>query len=183
MILADYNPTVLYLVTLPNLILTWAIHRRGQDDALNEAFSSEGELQLTPDLLAAFQQFLHEERVTLAFFSGAWSPDFVDLVYRSSIPADQPETTTTLVIAAETIYSPFALNSFAETLLAILQREHGDRPSGRALAVVAAKKLYFGVGGSLDDFCDKMRGVGAVVENVREEINGVRRGVVGCQLS
>lgn len=88
----------------------------------------------------------------------------------------------TLVIGAETIYSPFALESFMRTLLSILERERKERPNGYAAAIVGAKKLYFGVGGSLDDFVDKMRAAGAGVDVLREETGGVRRGVVKCLL-
>ena len=83
-----------------------------------------------------------------------------------------------MVLGAETIYSPFALRAFADTLLDILRREGAN-----GAAIIAAKRLYFGVGGSLDDFVEKMRELGAVVGMVREETEGVRRGVVKCSLS
>ena len=185
--LADYNPSVLYLVTLPNFLLAWALEQRGELTILEEAFTScEGELEITPEVLAAFTDFLSSSNITLSFLSGAWSPEFVDLLYSSSvIPASLSESgnSQTLVIGAETIYSPFALESFMITLLSILERERRNRPNGYTAAIIAAKKLYFGVGGSLDDFVDKMRTNGAVVDTLREETEGVRRGVVKCLLS
>jgi len=48
---------------------------------------------------------------------------------------------------------------------------------------VAAKRVYFGVGGSLDDFVEKVSQLGATVCLLREETEGVRRGVVKCTLS
>lgn len=188
LVLADYNPSVLSLVTLPNLILAWAHQQRPTNPLVAEAFTPDGEeLELTPDLLAAFRASLAERQITLSFLSGAWSPEFVDLLYAttttssSSHPSDP--ATATLILGSETIYSPFALSSFSATLLAILQRERRDRPGGQARAVVAAKRLYFGVGGSLDDFVDAMRGMGVEVRMLREETQGVRRGVVECLLS
>ncbi|GAB1310990.1 protein-histidine N-methyltransferase [Madurella fahalii] len=181
--LADYNPTVLYLVTVPNLILAWALHQREQLPFLEEAFATDGELELTPDVLEAFKKSLVSNQITLCFLSGAWSPEFVDLLYRSTVPANLAGNTKTLLLGSETIYSPFALESFSDTLLSILKREHRERPSGTARALVAAKRLYFGVGGSLDDFIHKMRGLGVGVKTLFEETQGVHRGVVECLLS
>ncbi|KAJ4295957.1 hypothetical protein N0V88_004659 [Collariella sp. IMI 366227] len=180
--LADYNPTVLYLVTLPNLVLAWALQQRGQSPALEEAFTPDDELELTPEVLDAFKQSLSSSQITLSFLSGAWSAEFVDLLY-SSVPGTLADTIKTLVLGSETIYSPFALESFSATLLSILQRERRDRSSGNARAFIAAKRLYFGVGGSLDDFIDRMRGLGASVKTLFEETQGVHRGVVECLLS
>jgi protein-histidine N-methyltransferase len=182
--LADYNPTVLYLVTLPNLILAWALQQRKENAVVEEAFTPDGEeLELTPEVLNAFRQSLSSHRITLSFLSGAWSSELIDLLYRSGLPADLPTTTKTLLLGSETIYSPFALESFSVTLLSILQRERGERPSGEVKALIAAKRLYFGVGGSLDDFIDKMRGLGTSVRTLFEETQGVHRGVVECLLS
>ena len=87
------------------------------------------------------------------------------------------------MIGAETIYSPFALASFSDTVLSILRREQRERPGGQATALVAAKRLYFGVGGSLDDFVEKMRGSNVTVQTLSEETEGVRRGTVRCLLA
>ncbi|KAK4239688.1 hypothetical protein C8A03DRAFT_42690 [Achaetomium macrosporum] len=183
LILADYNPTVLYLVTLPNLILAWALQQRDQNLALDEAFTPDGELELTPEVLEAFRLSLSLNCITLSFLSGAWSTDFVDILYRSGIPTSLPETTRALVLGSETIYSPFALESFSSILLSVLQRERQERPSGNARALVAAKRLYFGVGGSLDDFVERMKGLGAAIRVLFEETQGVHRGVVECLLT
>jgi protein-histidine N-methyltransferase len=182
--LADYNPSVLYLVTLPNLILAWALQQRKENALVEEAFTPDGEeLELTPEVLEGFKLSLSSHRITLSFLSGAWSSELIDLLYRSGLPADLPATTKTLLLGSETIYSPFALESFSVALLAILQRERGERPGGEARALIAAKRLYFGVGGSLDDFVDKMRGLGTSVRTLFEETQGVHRGVVECLLS
>ncbi|KAH8891048.1 hypothetical protein GQ53DRAFT_649652 [Thozetella sp. PMI_491] len=181
--MADYNPSVLYLVTLPNFVLAWALQQREGSVLLEEALSStEGELELGEAVVAAFKEFLISNHITLSFLSGAWSTEFVDLLYPSEPSPASSELTRALVAGAETIYSPFALSSFTETLLSILQREHGERPGGQAVAIIAAKRLYFGVGGSLDDFVAKIQGLGAHVDTLREETEGVRRGVVRCFL-
>lgn len=181
--LADYNPSVLYLVTLPNLLLAWALQNRAGTPLLEEALSSDGELELTGEVVEAFKIFLVSNQISLSFLSGGWSAEFIELLYEPEHTPSLPEDLQTLIIGAETIYSPFALASFSDTLLSLLRRERQDRPNGQATAIVAAKRLYFGVGGSLDDFVDKMRGLGATVATLREETEGVRRGVVRCVLS
>ncbi|KOS20745.1 Histidine protein methyltransferase 1 [Escovopsis weberi] len=193
-VLADYNPSVLRLVTLPNLLLSWAL-AHPHAPALADAFSIDGELEISPDVLAAFERFLADGGIRISFLSGAWSPQLLDLLY--GLPAfaapeqslsSSPSTTTTatttattLLLGAETIYSPFALQAFTEVLFAILERERGE-PAAQALAYVAAKRLYFGVGGSLTDFVDGARARGALVTELSEETEGVRRGVVSCVL-
>ncbi|UNI15268.1 Protein-histidine N-methyltransferase [Purpureocillium takamizusanense] len=187
-ILADYNPSVLQLVTMPNFLLAWALHHHHRHHhrhpALHDAFSADGELEITPELLQAFQESLRERNMTLAFLSGGWSQGFVELLYGlpdSSAQDRSPAPGVTLLLGAETIYSPFALEAFNETMFAILRREQAVS-AVHATAFVAAKRLYFGVGGSLDDFVDKARAKGATVVKLREEVDGVARGVVRCEL-
>ena len=180
--LADYNPSVLYLVTLPNFLLAWALQQRPHLPLLEQALETEGELELTQDVKEAFLNFLQSSQISLTFVSGAWSAQFVDLLYSAAIFPISLAGGSTLILGAETIYSPFALSAFTETLLTIFRREHQERPRRHSAAIVAAKRLYFGVGGSLDDFVEKMRTSGATVNGLREEDEGVRRGVVQCLL-
>lgn len=108
LILADYNPSVLQLVTLPNFILAWALAYQDMP-ALQEAFSLEGEIELTPQVLEAFQKYLQDSHIALCFLSGGWSRDFVDLLYSIPSAASKDDQSHTLLLGAETIYSPFAL--------------------------------------------------------------------------
>lgn len=182
LLLADYNPSVLQLVTLPNLVLTWALELRDTEPALREAFSLENELELTDEVKGAFRSFLPSANITLDWISGGWSAEFVDAIYSANTQDEPSRPSNTLIMGAETIYSPFALNSFYHTIMEVLKRESQRSPSCSAEALVAAKRLYFGVGGSLDDFIAKARDGGALVEQLREEADGVRRGVVQCKL-
>lgn len=183
LLLADYNPSVLQLVTLPNIILTWALHLKDTEPALKEAFSMENELELTDEVKSAFRRFLPAANITLDWISGGWSEEFVDTIYTPATQEQPSEPSDALIMGAETIYSPFALNSFYHTVMELLRREQKRSPGCSAEALVAAKRLYFGVGGSLDDFIAKARGGGALVEQLREEADGVRRGVVQCKLA
>ncbi len=170
-------------MTLPNFLLVWALEQRSQNPVLQQALDADGELELSPEVTGAFEDFLGAAQISLSFVSGGWSTDFVDFLYAPTVvPPTSVEPWNTLVMGAETIYSPFALGAFAETLVSILRREQDERPSCQAVAIVAAKVFYFGVGGSLDDFVNRMEGSGAVVKRLREETAGVRRGVVQCNL-
>lgn len=166
--LADYNPSVLQLVTLPNMLLSWGQY------AMNAEWEEEGEMDIDDEVKSGFLADMRKWDVNLSFFSGAWSPDFVKLVGQSIASASGPVT----IIGAETIYSPFALNSFAETLICLLESMDGKEKT----SLVAAKKVYFGVGGSMEDFCDMVRTRGASIEQIREESDGVRRAVVEVKI-
>jgi protein-histidine N-methyltransferase len=182
LILADYNATVLQLVTLPNFIVSWALAHAVELPLVAEALASvEGELELTPEVLQAFQDYLASRKINLQFLSGGWSPEFVELVKTTQGALVTGRAKQKMfILGAETIYSPFALQSFTEVIFSLMghQRSLGNN----AEVVAAAKRMYFGVGGSLDDFVDKARGLGAVVDQLREETEGVRRGVVRCYL-
>lgn len=176
---ADYNPSVLQLATMPNFVLAWALAQRHACAALKDAFDIEGELELGPEVVQAFQDFLRQRGISLNFLSGGWSPEFITLLYDETSDLAAPQNT--LVLGAETIYSPFALESFNETIFRIMSHEK-TRGDGVCETIVAAKKLYFGVGGSLDDFIDKAKAKGAEIRQLMEETQGVWRGVVSCTL-
>ena len=152
---ADYNSDVLRLVTLPNLLLTWQ-NSRSQTalSSISTASDQEEELDITSELIEEFKTDLANRGISVDFVSGAWSAEFVDLVFSSGDAARK-----TLVLASETIYSPASLTAFSETLLALLRRS--NTASTRSRALVAAKKVYFGVGGGVDEFL-------AVLDNVCE---------------
>lgn len=74
-----------------------------------------------------------------------------------------------LVLAAETIYSPASMDAFAATLMELLRSVHMGK------GVVAAKRVYFGVGGSVDGFKEVVAAKGGVAYEV--ENNGIE----GCE--
>lgn len=156
---ADYNAVVLRLVTLPNLLLTWNYLvnlQQSQNQGEEEEEEEEEELDITPELLETFQQDLAKRGITVDFISGAWSPVFVDLAFSSAASETVNET---LILASETIYSPSSLGAFSETLLSLLRRSAATERS-KSRALVAAKKVYFGVGGGVDEFLAVLRDIG-----------------------
>lgn len=110
-------------------------------------------MDITQELLDDFKKDLSKRGITVDFISGAWSPSFVDLVF-SAIGEGKART---LILASETIYSPASLGAFSETLVALLRRSTTVKTKSRAL--VAAKKVYFGVGGGVDEFLGVLKGI------------------------
>jgi protein-histidine N-methyltransferase len=89
----------------------------------------------------------------------------------------------TFVIASETIYSPSSLSAFTEAMIGILSRVRSGK------AVVAAKRVYFGVGGSVDTFRIECSNRGAVAYEIEfdglggdGDGGGVRRCLVEVQM-
>jgi protein-histidine N-methyltransferase len=181
--LTDYNSLVLRLVTLPNLILTWASTLPATSAPFTNASpnpllsSSAGDLDITPALTAAFLDMQRSQGVTLNFISGSWTPASPFL---SFIPT-APEMNI-LVLASETIYSSSTLSSFAEALIGILKQVRMGK------AMIAAKRVYFGVGGSVDAFkieCRERKAVAYEIENHGVDLgeaSGVRRCLMEVQM-
>ncbi|KAI5789155.1 hypothetical protein EDC01DRAFT_131762 [Geopyxis carbonaria] len=158
--LADYNIDVLTLVTMPNLFLTWIL-------TTQPYLPAEGDVDVTPALVDAFLADVEGRGIEIRFVSGGWC---AEMVYGMGGEYD-------LILGSETIYSLGTMPAFVEVLLGSL------KANGRG--VVAAKKLYFGVGGSIADFSDAVKrfeswemslireigdaGVGRVIVEVKKE--------------
>jgi protein-histidine N-methyltransferase len=179
--LADYNADVLRLVTLPNLVLAWAgtlsdtdSTRLFPDGNPLKDVEEHGDLYLSPDVLTAFKQHLTTTGIQLNLLSGSWTPTPTFLNLIPSTPQ-----LNTFILGSETIYSPASLRAFAETMVALMQRVK----TGKAL--VAAKRVYFGVGGSVDAFrleCAERGAVACEMEFEGLESGGVRRCLLEVQM-
>lgn len=148
---ADYNLSVLENATVPNLLLTWYFV---QSVALPEP---AGDLEITPDLLSRFVKDLSDRFIHISGISGAWNKAFTDLLVPFE-DSQHPGQIETIFLASETIYSPNSIHIFTEVLLEALKRAEDTHGSGRAL--VAAKKVYFGVGGGVDEFLRVLNDLG-----------------------
>lgn len=163
--LSDYNSSVLRLATLPNLLLTWATTTSPPLISPTES-SQTGDIELTPEILSSFRATLTQNQITLKFISGSWSSNLAAL-----IPSSAPDMGT-LVLGAETIYSPAATDAFVEILMILLRRVK------MAKAMVAAKKFYFGVGGSVDGLKEACAVKGAVAYEIENHgVPGLEAGV------
>lgn len=162
--LADYNEEVLRLITLPNLILTWAANTEGS--GLQPSDHTNGDLELTPELIARFKSDMQRTGLTLNFVSGPWSSELADL-----IPTSAPDMGL-VILAAETIYSPESTEAFVDLLVILLKRVK------MAKAMIAAKRMYFGVGGSVDGLKESCRDRGAVAYEVENHgVPGMDAGI------
>ncbi|KAF8581262.1 hypothetical protein K439DRAFT_1654089 [Ramaria rubella] len=193
--LQDYNLAVLRLVTLPNIILTWYAspasdaYRTTQSPLPSGVNPAEpGELSLTPELLWAFRKSLKQRHIDLQFFSGSWSD--------MNIWIREHQFTYDLVLTSETIYRPSSLPSLIFLLrssctirnVTIMDDAPANepanpslqrvKPASPSLCLVAAKVIYFGVGGCVDTFENAVREVGGQLETVLEDKGGVSRRIM-----
>ncbi|KAH9822435.1 hypothetical protein DFH28DRAFT_1092416 [Melampsora americana] len=150
--LQDFNPEVLYLLTFPNIIL--AFHRASQlvsshdsNDQIPAEEDQSGDIELTPDLRARFLDLLRRHRLQLRFFHGPWHS-----FLRESSSNDYLNQYD-LTYSSETIYSPHTLSS----LIDLFQRIRSSQ------LLVAAKTIYFGVGGSSFEFIEQVENRGGKV--------------------
>lgn len=192
--LQDYNDLVFRLVTVPNIFLIWyfssASQSYRQDTAAESPESSQaGELSITPELLSAFKRSLQELKISIRLFSGSWD------TFDFTVAEDKYD----IVLTSETIYRIDSLPSLIDLMkrattgqsrtedesLAKLSESHlviSERHS--TLCLVAAKLVYFGVGGGVLEFINAVNndkdGIGrkGKVETIWEHKEGVKRSVM-----
>nr|POE79738.1 histidine protein methyltransferase 1 [Quercus suber] len=163
--LADFNAEVLRLVTLPNIILTWAACSSPAELSNLDA-NSKADLELTPELLQRFTTDMHNVRLDLHFLSGPWSLTLADLIPQSGSDMGS------VILAAETIYSPDSTAAFVDLLANMLKRVKMSK------AMIAAKRMYFGVGGSVDGLKEACREEGMVAYEIENHgVPGMEVGV------
>ncbi|KIY03342.1 uncharacterized protein Z520_00033 [Fonsecaea multimorphosa CBS 102226] len=207
--LCDYNVDVLRLATAPNVLLNYLFASAKVSPSLDDEGSWDGgDLDLEElggdSFVNSTLQDIASKNISFDFISGGWGPEFLDLINRPPSPSarDSQETdqnrrppTNLLILASETIYSPSSLKSFSETVLSLLLRtsSHSHRSgtgTGKGEAIpepkawVAAKRVYFGVGGGVDEFVREMDRLGAtsrVVMDIKDA--GVGRVVLEVTLS
>lgn len=188
--LCDYNEDVLRLCTAINVFLTVAVcEKHGRTNGSNQQGEVEenGDIEIDETEVQRTTKRLEEAHIEVEFISGAWGEDFMSLLQRQAfekaneVNVSAPKTSSfsnTLVLASETIYSPASLGVFSQTVLELLRLAPGDRSNSNAQtdrdkagtegaqALVAAKKVYFGVGGGVAEFEDQIRKRSGRVETV-----------------
>ncbi|KAJ7467027.1 hypothetical protein FB451DRAFT_1259900 [Mycena latifolia] len=175
--LQDYNASVLELITFPNIILSWYISPASAEyraSAPEECPPADptvpGELPITPALKTAFTASLASHGISLAFSSGSWESLTTHI-----------DTKSDIVLTSETIYRAEALPA----LIALLHKACSDT---QPLCLVAAKVLYFGVGGGASEFVRTLesramveKGCAGKAESVWERKFGVGRKIMRIQ--
>lgn len=163
--LSDYNASVLRHGTAPALFATWFLTKKYLSRSKAYASSSPpSDLELQPDDLEAFYKDMVCLDFNIDFISGQWGKEFVGLMTKRKVKR--------IVLASETIYSLETLPTFTSTLLGILRQ---DNLTEGSRAYVAAKRLYFGVGGGVDVFVRLVEDSGGAVKTVWEADQGVSR--------
>ena len=167
MTLCDYNPDVLSHASIPNLLLAFAAQH-----ADLQPFPNDDTLELPASLKTAFTTDLVSAHTTINGIGGAWGEEFCKLVDDAqemkgralSGVKQERRARHRLILASETLYSPKTLPVFTDTLMALLEpsmppagpwpESIGALQEGRdsSTALVASKKVYFGVGGGVDEF-------------------------------
>jgi protein-histidine N-methyltransferase len=165
-----------------------------------------GALTVTPALLAAFTTSLTLHKVRLRFFAGGWASlcDYLDMPsvhhhHASANPVAHPHPPPgseseehlrcpyDIVLASETIYRAESLDAFlavlrAATMPGPISETRGQlpppTPSTPTLCLVAAKVLYFGVGGGVEGFVRAVETEGGTVRTVWEHQQGVGRRIM-----
>ena len=149
----------------------------------------ESELDITPDLMASFYADMAAYGISFTFISGRWSTEWSDIAFPVPKEGEDPLVARgyTLLFSSETIYSVEAYPDLVGSIVTILDRaaERHYRGSGgkytNPKALVAAKKMYFGVGGAIDEFVQFLKEVAGdrtrVVERLDVSDQGVGRGV------
>ena len=117
-------------------------------------FLTPAEIPITPELKSAFLSSLREQKISLRFFSGSW--DSFDV----SVTGGKYD----IVLTSETIYGNDSLPSLVKLLQTACGCEEqslkhlapsplSPKPKPTSyLCLVAAKVLYFGVGGGVSEF-------------------------------
>ena len=157
---------MLALATIPNLLLTWCAH---QNLLVPQ---TSGDIEITTELCKCFTKDLESRNIEIHVVSGSWGTHFTELM--SATPTSNSGPPATIVLASETVYSPDTLASFTDTLMGSVQA--AESSGGSAVSLIAAKKVYFGVGGGVDDFLRILQKKGGEAKVVWEsEGSGVGR--------
>ncbi|GMM33885.1 protein-histidine N-methyltransferase [Saccharomycopsis crataegensis] len=144
-VLSDYNKSVLRLVTVPNLVINWftSLDLESKQE-LKKSFKInadiDAELQITRELIDKFFEDLDKKSIEVQILSGSWGRDFLNYIDVSR---------KSLTLTSETIYSPDIVPTISEILIELSK-------SGKC--VVAAKDIYFGVGGTVLGFLEYLNG-------------------------
>lgn len=147
-----------------------------------------GTLPLSPELVAAFIASLQERRISIRLFSGPWE----------RFDAARAGGPFNVVLTSETIYRPESLPALVKVMRdactvsssleeKTVQMKIGDAKREQAgrdapyLCLVAAKRVYFGVGGGVAEFIKAVEEgegtslTGSKVETIWERTEGVKR--------
>jgi len=173
--LSDYNDEVLRLSTFANVLLA---SKQELDQRQRREFllvnGSEGSVDVDQDLICECHKLWRQAGISFNFVSGPWSEDFEDEI--TAPMAAKYENV--LILASETIYDLNSLPAFTNTVMNLLRAY-----KAASKAWIAAKKLYFGVGGGVDAFVQAVETRGGFVKEIMNTTHGVNRVVLEVTLT
>lgn len=176
LILTDYNSSALRLATIPNLIITW-INTCLSEDLLhstqpeNISLKYNEEIMFSEKLLHMFVKDMNQRNINILLISGSWGRDFTNLLHQ--LINTTINCKKLLVLTSETIYQPDHLPLISETLIDLKQNTNFTQVN----QMIAAKDIYFGVGGSLIEFENYLRN--RQIDFTTQKINaGLKRSIV-----
>ena len=152
--------------------------------------TAPGELPITPELKSAFLASLVALNITIKFFSGSWNTfnpaatigsGCYNMVLTSETiyQMDSLESLVDLMQAACTGKTKESLNSLISSLsISENSAEDTFRASRPYQCLVAAKVLYFGVGGGIMEFLERVERRKGRAVTVQERKVGVGRKVI-----
>lgn len=117
--------------------------------------SRDGDFEINPTDFQNYIDNFSKHGVDISAISGPWGQKFIEIIGSQALPilssiSDPQIRQETLVLASDTIYSPSTMKFFVSTLLGLLGAAEAQGRTAKAL--IAAKKVYFGIGGGVDDF-------------------------------
>ena len=176
LILTDYNSSALRLATIPNLIITW-INTCLNEETLhgtqpeNIAMRYNEEIMFSGALLELFVKDMNQKKINIQLISGSWGRGFTNLLHQLINITNN--CNKLLVLTSETIYQPDHLPLISETLIDLKQNTNFNQVN----QMIAAKDIYFGVGGSLIEFENYLRN--RKFEFTTKKVNaGLKRSIV-----
>ena len=148
-----------------------------------------GEVELTTEVLDEFQANLERHAITLDFYSGPWD------ALQDVGAFDRPGSRGNIVLTSETIYSIESLSVLVDTMqrasFASIEEALQRTTLGSATyeelgrrdetCLVAAKVLYFGVGGGVSALKEELKRRKASSKTVWQSHRGVARVVLQVQ--
>lgn len=128
---------------------------------------------MSSELVEAFLNSLESAKITLRFFAGSWSA-FATSPSSPLLSSDRP--LFDVVMTSETIYQSESVPSLLEVLR---KSSVSDSKHRRSVCLVAAKVVYFGVGGSITDFIQALESrQGGLAKDVWQQDKGVSRRIL-----
>ncbi|MBW0493602.1 hypothetical protein O181_033317 [Austropuccinia psidii MF-1] len=159
--LQDFNSDVLKLLTLPNILL--AFYHAHQLDQ-NKILKASDDLEITQELKSNFITFLNFHQLEFEFIHGPWS-------------TFQPEPCN-LIYSSETIYSLDSIQDFVKIIFKHKTLVDKSKP----IILVAAKTIYFGVGGGYHILKELVEGLSGTIDLINSDQVGIGKVVMKIHL-